>query len=66
MDFFGVLIVFVAWVWSVAKGIQVSMLCCILNFMFPPVSQGIFAIYEDEMRGPFIAIAIGCLIVYIS
>ena len=49
--FFGML---AAWIWSVARGIQVSLLCAVLNFVFPPVSQIIYAVYEEKMRAPLI------------
>ncbi len=47
------LIMVVAWIWSVARGVHVSFLCVVLNFLFPPISQGIFSIYEEKMRPPF-------------
>ncbi|WAJ38040.1 hypothetical protein OU800_02055 [Pseudomonas sp. GOM7] len=55
-----------AWVWSVARGIQVSLICVVLNFMFPPVSQGIFALYEPPMRAPLLFMAIGLGMMYLG
>jgi 4-amino-4-deoxy-L-arabinose transferase-like glycosyltransferase len=49
-----VILMVVGWIWSVARGIQVSLLCCVLNFIFPPISQMIFSIYETKMRAPTI------------
>jgi hypothetical protein len=53
------LVVIVSWIWSVARGIQVSILCAALNFIFPPVSQIIFAVYEEKMRTPLLLMAVG-------
>lgn len=51
-----------AWIWSVAKGVQVSLLCAVLNFLFPPISQLVYSIYEESMRGPlFTLLAFGGL-----
>ncbi len=66
MEFLGFTILFIAWVWSVARGIHVSFLCCVLNFIFPPISQAIFAIYEDTMRGPLIGLIIGIAILFFT
>lgn len=55
-----------AWVWSVARGIQVSLLCVVLNFMFPPVSQLIFALYEQPMRTPLLGMAAGLGLMYLG
>lgn len=52
-------LVVIAWFWSIIRGIQVSALCVICNFFFPPLSQLIFAIYEDNMKGPLILMSIG-------
>lgn len=62
----GLVIFFIAWFWSVIRGVQVSLLCVALNFFFPPVSQAIFAYYEDEMRYPFIALGIGLMLMFIG
>ena len=66
MEVIGFLILFIAWIWSVAKGIQVSLLCSALNFFFPPISQAVYAIYEDDMRGPFTGLAIGIVILFFT
>ncbi|WP_020407976.1 hypothetical protein [Hahella ganghwensis] len=48
-----------AWIWSVARGIQVSVICMVLNFLAPPISQLIFAVYEEKMRRPLLYMVIG-------
>ncbi|MCO7552857.1 hypothetical protein [Metapseudomonas otitidis] len=60
----GFLIALAAWIWSVARGIQVSMLCLVLNFLFPPLSQVIFSVYEPPMRSPLLAMAVGLGMMY--
>ncbi|KIQ05286.1 hypothetical protein M2262_004796 [Pseudomonas sp. BIGb0408] len=62
----GFLIALVAWIWSVSRGIQVSLLCVVLNFMFPPISQGIFALYEQSMRPPLLIMAVGLGMMYLG
>ena len=52
LDSIAFIIMLAAWIWSVARGIQVSFACMACNFIFPPVSQLIFAIYEQKMRAP--------------
>ena len=54
------------WIWSVARGIQVSLLCVVLNFLFPPVAQGIFAIYEPRIRAPLAVICAGLALMYLA
>ena len=55
-----------AWIWSIIRGIQVSLLCAILNFFFPPLSQVIFAIYEERLRAPLLFIVVsGGLLIYL-
>lgn len=66
MDVLGFLLALAAWIWSVARGIQVSFICVVLNFMFPPVSQGIFALYEPSMRAPLLFMAIGLVMMYLG
>jgi hypothetical protein len=42
-----------AWVWSITTGLQkVSVLCAVLNFVFPPLSQIVFSINNKELRSP--------------
>jgi hypothetical protein len=66
MDVIGFLLALAAWIWSVARGIQVSLICVVLNFLFPPVSQGIFALYEPPMRAPLLFMVIGLGMMYIG
>lgn len=47
-----------AWIWSIARGIQVSFLCTALNFLFPPLSQLIYSIYEEKMRAPLVIMVV--------
>jgi hypothetical protein len=43
-----------AWIWSITTGLQkVSVLCAVLNFVFPPLSQLVFSINNKELRAPF-------------
>ena len=57
METIALFIMFAAWVWSVARGIQVSFACMACNFIFPPVSQLIFSFYEQKMRAPLFLMA---------
>lgn len=57
METIAFLALVVAWIWSVAIGIQVSVLCMICNFMFPPISQLIYSVYESKIRAPFFVMA---------
>lgn len=66
MEAIGLMIFVVAWIWSVAKGIQVSVLCCVLNFIFPPIAQCIYSIYEETVRGPFFGMLIGMIILWFT
>lgn len=45
-------VIFVSWIWSIIRGMDVSIFCVVLNFLFPPISQVVFAIYEERMRPP--------------
>jgi len=60
------LLILCSWIWSVARGIQVSLICAIANFIFPPVSQLIFSIYEDKMRAPLFFMAVGVIGLYLT
>lgn len=50
------------WFWSIRAGIEVGLLCAALNFLFPPISQFIFCIYEQKMRIPTLVMIIGILL----
>lgn len=52
-------VIFIGWVWSIISGFKVSILCAICNFLFPPLSQVIFAIYEDAMHTPLLLMIVG-------
>jgi hypothetical protein len=54
------------WIWSVARGIQVSMLCVVLNFIFPPLAQGIFSLYEPPIRAPLMTMLAGAALLYFA
>jgi hypothetical protein len=43
------------WIWTIARGIEISIWCVILNALFPPVSQIVFSLYESRMRLPLIS-----------
>lgn len=60
----GFLLCVAGWIWSVARGIQVSLLCVVLNFLFPPLAQGIFSLYEPPMRVPLLVMALGAALMY--
>ncbi|UTW06245.1 hypothetical protein [Pseudomonas benzenivorans] len=62
----GFLLALVGFIWSVARGIQVSVLCAVLNFILPPISQLIFAAQEPTMRSPFLVIVIGLGLMYLG
>lgn len=67
MEFVLYLSIVAAWIWSVARGIQVSFLCCVLNFVFPPVSQMFFAVNESKMRLPFFIMVVSTVVlIYMS
>lgn len=48
------------------RGIQISLLCVVLKFMFPPLSQLIFASSEPQMGPPFFVIALGLGSMYLG
>ncbi|QKE64852.1 hypothetical protein HNE05_16340 [Aquipseudomonas campi] len=66
MNTVGLLIALSGFIWSVARGIQVSLLCCVLNFIFPPIAQAIFAIYEPAIRFPLLVLVSGLGLMYTS
>ncbi|MES2818820.1 MAG: hypothetical protein V4812_07555 [Pseudomonadota bacterium] len=66
MNTAGFILALVGYIWSVARGIQISLLCVLLNFMFPPLSQLIFASSEPQMRPPFFVIVLGLGLMYLG
>ncbi len=50
MEIVAIIIFVMAWIWSIVKGLNVSVMCAALNFFFPPISQIIFSIYEEDLR----------------
>ena len=62
----GLMLFFGGYLWSAARGVQVSLLCIIFNFIFPPLSQIIFAIYEPVIRAPLSVMLIGLLLIYLN
>lgn len=55
-----ILIFILVWIWSIVKGLSISVACAALNFFFPPISQIIFSIYEEELR-LVTFVLIGCM-----
>ncbi|WP_236172831.1 hypothetical protein [Pseudomonas pseudonitroreducens] len=66
MSMIGFALLLVGFIWSVARGIQVSMLCVVANFIFPPISQAIFSIYEPVIRAPLAVMAAGFAVLYLN
>ncbi|WP_337055904.1 hypothetical protein [Pseudomonas sp. USHLN015] len=62
----GFFLALAGWIWSVARGIQVSMLCAVFNFIFPPISQIIFAVNEPVQRSPLLIMAAGLGLMYLG
>ncbi|WP_068824841.1 hypothetical protein [Pseudomonas sp. BMS12] len=62
----GLLVLVCGWIWSVARGIQVSLLCVVLNFIFPPLAQGFFSLYEPTIRSPFVTMLAGAALMYFA
>lgn len=50
MEFILGIVFLIAWLWSVVKALNTSILAAVLCFFFPPLAQVIFSIYEDELR----------------
>lgn len=50
MELVAIFIFILTWIWSIVKGLKVSVVCAALNFFFPPISQIIFSVYEEELR----------------
>jgi hypothetical protein len=48
-----------AWVWSIVRGYEISLVCAVLNFLFPPFSQMFFALQQKTMRTPLFCMLIG-------
>ena len=66
MELLGGVLLVVGWFWSLRAGIMVSLTCCILNFIFTPVAQLIFCIYEPVMRPPTVLMAVGGIVLVLS
>lgn len=66
MSFIGFVLLIVGYIWSIARGIQVSVICVAANFLFPPISQSIFSIYEPVIRAPLALMAAGVAVLYLS
>lgn len=50
MELVAIFIFIFTWIWSIVKGLKISVVCAVLNFFFPPLSQIIFSVYEEELR----------------
>jgi len=48
--------VFGLYIWTIVAGFQISALAGVLNFFFPPLSQVIYSIFEEDMRLPTICL----------
>jgi len=55
----GFLLSLFGWLFSIWRGIQVGLLCALLNFFFPPLSQLIFCLYEKKIRTPTLLMFLG-------
>jgi hypothetical protein len=66
MKFLWVALFFSGWIWSIFRGLKVSFLCAALNFTFPPISQIVFSIYEEEMRTPTIILIASLVVFYLG
>lgn len=66
MEFLLSVVIFGSWIWSIVRGVQVSIYCAILNFLFPPISQIIFAIYEESMRMPLMLMIVGSALIFLT
>ncbi|WP_444995862.1 hypothetical protein [Aliikangiella sp. IMCC44359] len=66
MAFLLFIVILGSWIWSIVRGIQVSIYCAILNFLFPPISQIIFAIYEKNMRMPLMLMIGGFILIFLT
>jgi hypothetical protein len=51
--------VFFSWVWSIFRGFEISFLCAILCFLFPPFAQIFFSLQQKTMRMPLFCLLIG-------
>ena len=65
MEGLAIIIFVMAWIWSIIKGLNASVLCAVLNFFFPPISQIIFSIYEEELRGVTVVLSICLILMYV-
>ncbi len=64
MEIVAIIIFVMAWIWSIVKGLNVSVACAALNFFFPPISQIIFCIYEEELRAVTGALIVSLALMY--
>lgn len=58
MDFLLMILGISAWIWSLIRGYEISLLCCVLNFFFPPLSQIIYSVLDERMRIPLLAMCV--------
>jgi hypothetical protein len=56
------ILIFIGWIWSIINGFGVGLPCAILCFLFPPLAQFIFCIYEPKIRMPTLIMIIGLAI----
>jgi hypothetical protein len=50
------------WLWSIWRGFGVGIICGLLNFFFPPLSQLIFSLYEKRLRAPTLLMVFGMIL----
>ena len=62
MSGFALILVLIGWIWSVRAGVTVGLLCAVLNFAFPPLSQMIFSFYEPQVRLPTVVLLLGIVL----
>ncbi len=66
MEVIAIILLFGIWIWSVVRGLEVSVLCAALSFAFPPLAQVIFSVYEERLRAPMIGLLACLLVIYVN
>jgi len=64
MAFFGFLSFIFGWLWSAARGIQVSTTCTLLSFLFPPLAQLYYSFRHPIVRLPTVFLCVGFLLLW--
>lgn len=55
----------IAWLVSVVKALNTSILTAVLCFLFPPLAQVIFSIYEEELRKVTLVLVACSILAYV-